>query len=60
MEYIGNISSRLDFLDDTLHGLGVDIPAIFAAVGVDYQRVVDTVLARSGEILQTLALPRAA
>jgi hypothetical protein len=60
MEYIESISSRLDFLDDTLHGLGVDIPAMFAAVGADYQRVVDTVLERRDEILQSLALPKAA
>jgi len=60
MEYIDNISSRLDFLDDTLHGLGVDIPAMFTAVGADYQQVVDKVLERRGEILQSLALPEAA
>ena len=60
MEYIENISSRLDFLDDTLHGLGVNIPEMFAAVGADYQQVVDTVLARRGEIMQSLALPKAA
>jgi len=60
MEYIDNISSRLDFLDDTLHGLGVDIPAMFAAVGADYQQVVDKVLVRRTEILQSLALPEAA
>lgn len=55
VEYIENISSRLDFLDDALHGFGVDIPAMFEAVGVDYRRVVGTVLERRGEILQSLA-----
>lgn len=60
LDYIDNISSRLDFLDDTLHGLGVDIPAMFAAVGADYQRVVGKVLQRRAEILQSLALPEAA
>ncbi len=60
MEYIETISSRLDFLDDTLHGLGVDIPAMFAAVGADYHRVVDIVLERRGEILQELSIPLAA
>jgi hypothetical protein len=60
IEYIDNISSRLDFLDDTLHGLGVDILAMFAAVGADYQQVVDSVLERRGKILQALALPKAA
>lgn len=59
-EYIDSIPSRLDFLKNTLHGLGVDIPGMFAAVGADYQRVVDTVLERRGEILESLALPRAA
>lgn len=58
--YINSIPSRLDFLKDTLHGLGVDIPGMFAAVGADYQRVVETVLDRRGEILEALALPQAA
>lgn len=60
VEYIESIPSRLNFLHDTLYGLGVDIPVMFAAVGADYQQVVDTVLERRGEILQSLALPRAA
>ena len=59
-EYLDTISSRLDFLKNTLHGLGLDIPAMFAAVGADYQQVVDTVLERRNEILDSLALPRAA
>jgi hypothetical protein len=60
MEYIENIPSRLDSLKDALHGFGVDIPAMFAAVGVDYRQVVDKVLERREEILRSLALPRAA
>lgn len=54
------IPSRLDFLDDGLHGLGLDIPAMFTAVGADYQAVVDTVLKRRREIIDTLAMPLAA
>ena len=60
MEYIESITTRLGFLDDTLHGFGADIPAMFAAVGADYQQVVDKVLERRAEILQSLALPKAA
>lgn len=60
IEYIDSISSRLDFLKNTLHGLGLDIPAMFAAVGADYQQVVNTVLERRSEILQSLVLQRAA
>ena len=60
IDYIESISSRLDFLKNTLHGLGVDIPSMFAAVGADYQQVVDTVLERRGAILDSLALPVAA
>ena len=60
IEYIDTIPSRLDFLKNTLHGLGVDIPAMFAAVGADYRQVVDTVLQRRSEILQSLVLPEAA
>jgi hypothetical protein len=58
--YLQTIETRLDFLDDTLHGLGVDVPAMFRAVGADYQKVVDTVLARRQEIMTALAQPMAA
>jgi len=54
------IPSRLDFLDESLHGLGLDIPAMFSAVGADYQAVVDTVLQRRREIIDSLAMPLAA
>ena len=59
-EYLAAIPSRLEFLKDTLHGLGVDVPAMFEAVGADYQQIVDTVLKRRDEILQSLSLPMAA
>ena len=58
--YLQTIPARLDFLDDTLHGLGVDVPAMFRAVGADYQKVVTTVLHRREEILNSLAQPLAA
>lgn len=58
--YLGSIESRLDFLDDTLHGLGIDVPAMFRAVGADYQLVVDTVMQRRQQILTSLAEPLAA
>jgi hypothetical protein len=58
--YLDVIPSRLDFLDDSLHGLGLDIPAMFGAVGADYQVVVDTVLRRRQQIIESLALPLAA
>jgi hypothetical protein len=57
---IDSIASRLDFLDDALHGLGLDIPSMFAAVGADYGAVVDTVLQRRQQIIASLALPLAA
>ncbi|UCB54988.1 MAG: hypothetical protein JSW45_00130 [Thiotrichales bacterium] len=60
IEYLDTIASRLDFLKNTLHGLGIDIPSMFAAVGADYQQVVEHVLERRAEILQSLALPLAA
>ncbi len=60
IDYLESITSRLDFLKNTLHGLGVDIPSMFAAVGADYRKVVDTVLERRSEILDSLALPVAA
>jgi len=55
--YLKKIEIRLDFLDDTLHGLGIDVPAMFRAVGADYQKVVDTVLERRREIMNVLAQP---
>jgi hypothetical protein len=58
--YLQTIPARLDFLDDTLHGLGVDVPAMFRAVGADYQKVVTTVLHRREQILDSLAQPLAA
>ena len=58
--YLESISSRLDFLDDTLHGLGIDIPEMFRAVGADYQKVVRTVLHRRQLILESLEQPLAA
>ncbi|MCK5395071.1 MAG: ferritin-like domain-containing protein [Gammaproteobacteria bacterium] len=58
--YLESIPARLDFLDDTLHGLGIDVPAMFNAVGADYQEVVQTVLQRRQQILDELAQPLAA
>lgn len=58
--YLQSIESRLDFLDDTLHGLGIDVPAMFSAVGADYNKVVVTVLQRRQQILESLAQPLAA
>jgi len=58
--YLTTIETRLDFLDDTLHGLGIDVPAMFSAVGADYQKVVDVVMLRRQQILDSLAQPLAA
>ena len=58
--YLQTVESRLDFLDDTLHGLGIDVPGMFSAVGADYQKVVETVLHRRQQILESLAQPLAA
>ncbi len=60
LQYIDNIPSRLDFLDDTLHDLGLDIPAMFTAVGADYKTVVAVVMRRRAEILEDMSLPLAA
>ncbi len=58
--YLQTIESRLDFLDDTLHGMGIDVPGMFEAVGADYQKVVQTVMDRRQQILASLAQPLAA
>jgi hypothetical protein len=59
-DYIDSISDRLDFLDDTLHDMGLDIPGMFTAVGADYQNVVNTVNQHRQDILEHLSLPKAA
>jgi len=58
--YLQTMESRLDYLDDSLHGMGIDIPAMFTAVGADYQKVVDTVLQRRQQIHESLLQPLAA
>lgn len=58
--YIEGMSSRLDFLDDSLHDMGLDIPAMFTAVGADYQLVVDSVMQRRQEILESFSMLEAA
>jgi hypothetical protein len=58
--YLQTIESRLDYLDNTLHCLGVDIAGMFKAVGADYQKVVATVLSRRQQILDSLVQPLAA
>lgn len=58
--YIDSISSRLDFLDGSLHDMGLDIPAMFTAVGANYQIVVDSVMQRRQEILESFSLQEAA
>lgn len=58
--YIDSIASRLDFLDDSLHDMGLDIPGMFTAVGADYQLVVDSVMQRRQEILESFTLRVAA
>lgn len=58
--YLQTIESRLDFLDDTLHGLGLDIPGMFNAVGADYKAVVKTVMDRREQVLGSLSQSLAA
>jgi hypothetical protein len=58
--YLDAIPSRLDFLDNALHGMGLDIPSKFSAVGADYQKVVETVMLRRQQIIDTLAMRLAA
>ncbi|MGB5398286.1 MAG: ferritin-like domain-containing protein [Gammaproteobacteria bacterium] len=57
---LDSIPRRLNYLDDSLHNFGVDIPAMFGAVGADYRAVVNTVMARRQQIVDSLALPMAA
>ena len=57
---LGSITVRLNYLDDSLHNFGVDIPAMFSAVGADYRTVVDKVMARRQQIVDSLALPMVA
>ncbi len=60
MAYLQTIESRLDFLDETLHSMGINVPAMFSAVGADYQQVVENVLHKRQQILELLSQPLAA
>jgi len=59
-QVMDSISERLDYLDDAMHDLGLNIPAMFDAVGADYQAVVDSVMQRRAEIMDTFRLAKAA
>lgn len=59
-DYINSISKRLDFLEESVHQMGLDIPGMFEAVGADYQSVVDNVMMYRREILNDLSMSRAA
>ncbi len=57
---VESIPARLDYLDDSMHDMGLDIPAMFAAVGADYQSVVDAVMQRRHELIDSFRMMSAA
>lgn len=60
LTYVQGIEHRLDYLDESLHGMGIDVPQMFRDVGADYDDVVRTVLQRREQILESLQPPLAA
>lgn len=53
--FVARIPDRIDALAQAFHGFGLDVPALFAAVGADYRRVCEQLALREDELLDELA-----
>jgi hypothetical protein len=54
--FLAGLPDRLEGLGDSLESFGVDLPALFQAVGVPYTEVRDAVLRRRSDLLEELAV----
>ena len=54
-EFVAAIPERLDRLVAAFHGMGIDMAALFTAVGADYERVRRVLGRRREELLEELA-----
>lgn len=54
--FLRALPRRIERLTTRLHGMGLDLPAMFAAVGADYGELCQAVLERRREILEDVAM----
>lgn len=54
-DFIASLPDRIDRLTAAFHGLGLDLPRLFADVGADYSSLCDAVLERRDALLSELA-----
>ena len=58
--YLGNIPRRIDALNTLFQGMGLEVRALFEAVGTSYDMLCESLLQRKSELLQEVAKPLAA
>ena len=58
--YLGNIPRRIDALNTLFQGMGLEVRALFEAVGTSYDMLCESLLKRKSELLQEVAEPLAA
>lgn len=58
--YLGRIPQRIDALNRMFQGMGLDVQALFEAVGTDYDMLCESLRERKSELLQQVARPLAA
>lgn len=50
-QFLAKIPGRIDELTQRFHGLGMDVEAMFSAVGADYRDLCNSVLKRRNEVI---------
>ncbi len=58
--YLDRVPQRIDALNTMLQDMGLDVQALFEAVGADYNKLCESVLERKSELMQQVAAPLAA
>ncbi len=58
--FLARIPERIQMLNQSFHGMGLNVKGLFEAVGVDYDELRKSVLQRKNEVLKEVAEPIAA
>lgn len=58
--YLGRIPQRIEALNRMFQGMGLEVQALFEAVGTDYDMLCESLRERKSELLQQVARPLAA
>lgn len=53
--FLARIPGRIEWLTRAFHGMGLDAPALFSGIGVDYPQLCTQVRERRAELLEDLA-----